>query len=164
MFVGIALNVACRPQPPKAVAGESGEALGKADTSLKTVVATFISLKGAKSLFNLEVADTPALRGKGLMYRRELAPDRGMVFVFPGEEDQTFYMKNTYVPLDMVFVNSRLVVVGVVEDARPLTLVTRSVGRPSQYVIELNAHAARRHGIGPGARVDFRPKLPAVTR
>lgn len=131
---------------------------------MKEVRATFTSVTGRRSVFTLEVADTPDLRNRGLMHRKELSADRGMVFLFPREEDQTFYMKNTFIPLDMIFVDSRFVVVGVVENARPLTLETRAVGRPSRYVVELKAHTARTHGIEPGAGLGLEPPLKNVVR
>ena len=128
----------------------------------REVVARFRSAMGVDVSFRLEVAERPEERARGLMFRRSLAPDRGMVFVFPGEEVQTFYMKNTYLPLDMVFVAADGRVVGVVEDARPLTLDIRSVPTPSQYVVELNAFAARAQGIRAGTTVTFDPALPVV--
>ena len=128
----------------------------------REVVARFRSAMGVDATFRLEIADRPVDRARGLMYRKSLAPDRGMVFVFPAEEVQNFYMKNTYVPLDMVFVSADGRVVGVVEDARPLTLDIRSVPAPSRYVVELNAFAARAQGIRAGTTVTFDPALPVV--
>jgi uncharacterized membrane protein (UPF0127 family) len=87
-----------------------------------------------------------------------------MVFVFPADEVLSFWMKNTHVPLDMVFVESTGRVAGVVEDARPLTLDARTIGVPSRYVVELNSRVARAKGIGPGATVAFEPPLKPVGR
>lgn len=128
------------------------------------VHAVFTSPDGRRSEFWLEVADTPQARARGLMFRRDLAPDRGMVFVFPRDDIQTFYMKNTYIPLDMIFVGSDLRVVGVVEDARPLTLDIRSVDRPSRYVVEVRAFTAAARGIVPGSTVRFEPPPGPVPR
>jgi hypothetical protein len=89
------------------------------------------------------------------MFRRRMDEDAGMIFLFERSEVQDFWMKNTYLPLDMIFIGSDMRVVGVVEDAQPLTETTRTVGQPSQYVLEVNAGFARRHGIGPGSRVTF---------
>lgn len=128
------------------------------------VRAVFTSPDGRRSEFWLEVADTPETRARGLMFRHDLAPDRGMVFVFPEEDVHTFYMKNTYIPLDMIFVGSDLTVRGVVEDARPLTLDIRSVDRPSRYVVEVRAFTASSRGITAGATVLFDPPLGPVPR
>lgn len=161
----VLLTVACRVHPGPVAADERPAASKiQPPESLDEVTGTFTAITGRESTFVLEVADTPETRSRGLMHRRTLPADRGMVFRFPREEDQTFYMKNTHIPLDMVFVDSRMQVVGVVENARPLTLTTRSVGRPSRYVIELNAHAVRTNGIGPGTRVLFDPPLADIHR
>lgn len=130
--------------------------------ALERVSAVFTSADGRRTSFNLEIADVPDTRAKGLMFRRSMGSNEGMVFVFPKSEDQTFYMKNTYIPLDMVFVDEYGVVVGVVENARPLTLEIRSVGRPSRYVVELNASTARASGIVAGATIEFGRGLSAT--
>jgi uncharacterized membrane protein (UPF0127 family) len=103
----------------------------------------------------VEVVDTDEGRSRGLMYRRTLGADEGMLFLFPGESVQSFWMRNTYVALDMIFVNSRMEVVGVVENATPLTETPRTVWRPSRFVIEVNANLARISGISRGTRVRF---------
>jgi len=121
-----------------------------ADTTQATV--TFATAAGEVTV-QVEVADTPAERTTGLMYRETLDPYRGMVFVFPTEEVLSFWMKNTYIPLDMIFVDHAFEVVGVVANAEPLTLDPRSVGVPSMYVVEVNAGFAAEHGIAAGTRL-----------
>jgi uncharacterized membrane protein (UPF0127 family) len=101
----------------------------------------------------VEIADTPAAQRRGLMFRRELAQDAGMIFVFDTEVEHPFWMKNTYLPLDMIFISRALHVVGVVANAEPLTETNLTVSKPSQYVLEVNAGFAARHGIEPGAQV-----------
>ena len=99
--------------------------------------------------FQVEIADTPAKRELGLQYRRELAPDRGMIFsVSRRSTQQSFWMKNTPIPLDMIFISARA------KDRRhrraqtvPFSLDARSVDAPSQYVLEINGGLAKRHGI-----------------
>ena len=103
----------------------------------------------------VELARSPRQIQRGLMYRRHLQPDRGMLFLFPRERVQSFWMKNTLIPLDMIFVTSGMEVAGVVENAEPLTEVSRSVGKPSQYVIEVNAGWASAHGVVSGTPVRF---------
>ncbi|HOU55034.1 MAG TPA: DUF192 domain-containing protein [Myxococcota bacterium] len=134
------------------------------EASLPVTLAVFENPDGRRVSFRVEVASTPDQRERGLMFRRELGADRGMVFVFPREEPQTFWMKNTYVPLDMIFVASDGQVVGVVENARPLTLDPRTVEGAARMVLEVPAFGARRAGIGPGSRVRFDPPLPEVRR
>ena len=105
---------------------------------------------------SLEVAATPAERERGLMYRSSLAEGRGMLFVFDDDQDRTFWMKNTLIPLDMLFIARDGTVVGVHPDATPYSTANISVGRPSRYVLEVPGGYAARHGIAAGARVEFR--------
>lgn len=111
---------------------------------------------------SVEVASNPETRQRGLMFREQLAPDEGMLFLFEEPQHLTFWMHNTYLPLDMIFINSNLTVIGVVENAAPLTDDSRSAPGLSQYVLEVNATFARRYGVGAGTRVKFIgvPELP----
>ncbi len=104
---------------------------------------------------NVEVADTPDARAHGLMYRNELSANAGMLFVFPNASEQTFWMKNTPLPLDMIFIGSDRHIVGIVPDTRPFTTNPLGVGTPSQYVLEVNAGFSAKHGITAGNSVDF---------
>lgn len=103
----------------------------------------------------VEIADTPDARAWGLMYRRELGANAGMLFVFPNESDQQFWMKNTPLPLDMVFIGKQRYIVGIVPEARPFTTNSLGVGVPSQYVLEVNGGFCARHGINTGDTVGF---------
>ena len=87
----------------------------------------------------LEVADTDATRTKGLMYRAALADGEGMLFVFDDTREHGFWMKNTFIPLDMIFIDDDLRVVGVHARAVPQSTETVSVGVPSRYVLEVPA-------------------------
>lgn len=102
----------------------------------------------------VEVVRSPALLEKGLMYRRYLPPDRGMLFLMGEEDDHRFWMRNTLIPLDIVFITKDLTVAGVVT-AQPLDLTSRGVDKPSLYVLEVNAGWMAAHGLGPGAKLTF---------
>jgi len=116
----------------------------------------FISTQeGREAVFEVEIADTPVKRELGLQYRRELAADRGMIFLFPTESVQSFWMKNTSLPLDMIFIGGDRKIVGIVEQTVPFSLEPRSVGAPSQFVLEINGGLAKRHGIKAGDSVRF---------
>ena len=109
----------------------------------------------------LEVADTDATRSRGLMYRRDLPEGHGMLFVFDDESDHTFWMKNTLIPLDMIFIARDGRVVGVHADATPFSTATIGVGRPSRFVLEVPGGWAARHGVATGATVELRDvRLP----
>jgi uncharacterized membrane protein (UPF0127 family) len=116
---------------------------------------TITNHAGRAVVFQVEVADTPAKRSLGLQYRKELGDDRGMIFLFPGEAQQSFWMKNTPIPLDMIFINAERKIVGIVEQTTPYSLDSRSVAAPSQFVLEIKGGSARRNGIRPGDSVRF---------
>lgn len=101
----------------------------------------------------VEVAATNASRQRGLMWRRELPEGKGMLFIFPEDDVQSFWMRNTLIPLDMLFIDASGQIVGIIEQAAPKTLTSRSVGIPSQYVLEVPGGWVAEHGIRTGARV-----------
>jgi uncharacterized membrane protein (UPF0127 family) len=105
----------------------------------------------------VEIADDDDERQKGLMFREQLAEDEGMLFIFPSERRNSFWMHNTLIPLDMFFIDSSWTVVGVVEKAEPLTDSPRQVARMSQYVLEVPGGFAKRHGYGAGQKLRFIP-------
>ncbi len=104
-------------------------------------------------LFKVEVMSTDAERERGLMDRRSLARDRGMLFDFHRETPVYFWMKNTYIPLDMIFVSSSGRVVSVKHDAKPLDETIIPSGAPAQGVIEVIAGVADAIGVKPGDEV-----------
>ena len=110
---------------------------------------------GAAVALSVELARTARERARGLMFRRSLPADRGMLFVFEEEGDWPFYMKNTYIPLDLIYIDSDGRVVGCLEDLRPFDETARSVAAPARYVLEVNAGSVRRWGLRPGDRVDL---------
>jgi uncharacterized protein len=105
--------------------------------------------------FRVEVAVTPEEHARGLMYRSTLATDAGMIFVFDEPSVQRFWMKNTLIPLDMIFIGKDRKIVGIVEDAAPETETERMVGVPSQYVLEIGGGLSARLGIHAGEPVEF---------
>lgn len=105
--------------------------------------------------FYTELALTAAEQSRGLMYRPHMRDDWGMLFIYPAERTLSFWMKNTLIPLDMIFIDDAGEVVGVVEMAEPQTLTPRSVDRPARYVFEINGGLSAELGIGEGTRVRF---------
>lgn len=103
--------------------------------------------------FTVEVADTPVLRAQGLMNRPGLGRFNGMIFVYSAPHPVSFWMRNTLIPLDMLFLDARGVVVRVHENATPLEEVAIFGGTDIQYVFEINGGMARKLGIAPGAMV-----------
>jgi uncharacterized membrane protein (UPF0127 family) len=105
----------------------------------------------------VEVVQTDQDRQRGLMYRKHLAPDAGMLFIFEREEQHNFWMHNTLIPLDMLFIKADWTVLGIVENATPHTDSLRGVPGASQYVLEVNAGFSRRHGLQAGMSVRYIP-------
>lgn len=103
--------------------------------------------------FAAEIADTDRLRERGLMFRRSLASDRGMLFDFGQPRLVAMWMKNTYIPLDMVFIRADGTVAGVASDTRPHSLDVVGVDEPVLGVLEVSAGTAARIGLRPGDRV-----------
>ena len=103
----------------------------------------------------VEIAGNDPDRARGLMFRQDLPADRGMIFVFPASEEHTFWMHNTLLALDMIFIGEDRRVVGVVANATPQTDAPRTVGKPSRYVVEVSAGEAAAHAVGPGVRAAF---------
>lgn len=103
----------------------------------------------------VEVVATRPKIERGLMFREHLPPDAGMLFLMGGETDHTFYMRNTLIPLDMIFITKDMTIAGIVERAEPRTETLRSVGAPSLYVLEVNGGWTAAHQVKSGAKVRF---------
>ena len=104
---------------------------------------------------NVEVVATEAKIERGLMYRQAMALDAGMLFMMGMEKDWSFWMRNTLIPLDMLFIGKDKRVVGIVENAEPKTETLRKVGAPSFYVLEVNGGWSKQHQVVAGAKVRF---------
>jgi hypothetical protein len=113
-----------------------------------------IATRGGPQRFDVEVMRNDAERARGLMFRRSMAPNHGMLFDFERVEPVAMWMKNTYLPLDMLFIRADGTVARVAADTEPLSTATILSGEPVLAVLELNAGTAARLGIRPGDRVD----------
>ncbi len=105
--------------------------------------------------FDAEPAVTPGQQAQGLMFRASLRRRTGMLFLHDRDEMQTYWMKNTYIPLDLIFINGRYEVVHVHRGARPHDERDISSRYPARYVLEVNAGEARECAITRGVRVRF---------
>jgi uncharacterized membrane protein (UPF0127 family) len=153
---GEAARSAAAP-PANGPASESSADATKAAEPAKPAEAAVVLLPAGQEPLRVkvELARTEPERRLGLMHRKHLEADAGMLFLFERSQQLSFWMRNTHVPLDMIFITDQLLVLGVVENAEPLTESPRSVPGNSQYVLEVNAGYARAHGIGPGTVVRF---------
>ncbi len=105
--------------------------------------------------FRIEIARTPDQRAQGLMFRRHMAPDAGMLFLFERVEERGMWMKNTFIPLDMLFIDETGRIVRIEQRTVPHSLRAILSGGPVAAVLELNAGTASRLAIGPGDRVIY---------
>jgi uncharacterized protein len=113
----------------------------------------FIESQGARHRFTVELADTDERRMIGLMFRTQMAPDAGMLFDFKRDEPVAMWMRNTLIPLDMVFIARDGRIVNIGERAVPRSEATVMSQGPVRFVLELNGGTAARLGIRAGDRV-----------
>ena len=114
-----------------------------------------IAAAGGSHKFTVEVATTPGQMEQGLMFRQSLAPDAGMIFDYSVPSMAAMWMKNTLIPLDMLFVDQRGRIINIHERAVPGSLEPIAAAAPARAVIELNGGTAARLGIKPGDRIIF---------
>lgn len=110
---------------------------------------------GASARFEIELAITPAEQAKGLMYRESMPQFSGMLFIYDQPRSVSFWMKNTLIPLDMLFIDSRGVVQRIQENAEPLSTVPIPGGANIQYVLEINGGVSSMLGFGVGAEIRY---------
>jgi uncharacterized membrane protein (UPF0127 family) len=103
----------------------------------------------------VEIANTPQKRAFGLMFRKDLSESQGMLFLFPREEPLSFWMKNTPLPLDIIFISSAHTIVSIAANTTPFSEAPLPSVGPAQFVLEVNAGFCQKHGITAGARVDL---------
>ena len=135
-----------------------------AATTACTHAAVTVTLRD--QTFNVEIADNDSERARGLMYRDQMASDAGMLFLFDRQEPQAFWMKNTKIPLDILYFDDGRKLVAQQRDVPPCSLGDACPSYPSEaparYVLELNAGEAARLGLKDGATMNFSPDIPAA--
>ncbi|HYC15685.1 MAG TPA: DUF192 domain-containing protein [Pseudolabrys sp.] len=112
-----------------------------------------IATKTGVHVFAVELADNEAERERGLMYRKELPEGQGMLFDFHREQDVSFWMQNTYIPLDMIFIRGDGRILRIAENTEPLSTRLIPSGGPIRAVLEVIGGTTRKLGIAPGDRV-----------
>lgn len=152
VFLAFALMlVACTPQ----ATSESGQPgpVPELDDRFSLGALTVVSDDGTSHDFRVYVASESDQQRRGLMFVRNLPEDTGMLFVYDDESIHSMWMKNTYIPLDMVFARADGTVSNVIPDTVPQTLDSHASTEPVRFVLELNAGTARRLGIGKRSRL-----------
>lgn len=126
----------------------------RAQAPTLAIVGVYAS-SGERHLVKAELARTNDERQRGLMHRRALGADEGMLFIFDHDDRHTFWMHDTLLPLDMVFIRSDGLIAGIVPRAEPMTDTSRSIPAPSRYVLEVVGGWCESHGIVAGDRIDL---------
>ena len=116
---------------------------------------TLVPRQGAPTTVTVEVVTTPQERERGLMYREELDPSSGMLFVFPATQNLSFWMRNTKIPLDILFIDDAGTIVRIHRRTRPFSETSLPSGRPARFALELVGGTADRIGIAEGDRVEL---------
>lgn len=120
-----------------------------------TALETLAIVSGDKRhAFQVEVMRTPEQRARGLMHRRYMPADRGMLFDFGRTEPVAMWMENTYIPLDMLFIRADGTIARIAENTEPLSQRTIPSGEPVLSVLEINGGVSRTLGLKPGDRVE----------
>ncbi len=119
-----------------------------------------IALTIGRHKLTAEVAYTESDRAQGLMHRRMLPANRGMLFVFPEVAIHGMWMMNTYIPLSVAFLDQDGVIINIA-DMEPHTRASHSAARPAKYALEVNLGWFRKNGIKPGAKVEGLAQMPA---
>lgn len=123
--------------------------------SKKGLYKIFILNNTVKSAVTVEIADTQPEREKGLMFRYSVPPDNGMLFVFEHEQNLSFWMKNTFIPLDIAYISSK----GIINEIYRMEPLDYSVvypsKKPAKYALEVNAGWFKKNGIKTGMKLDF---------
>jgi len=141
-----------RPTPPK---GPDPRCPADPDGPFKLRHAT-VRVSGLDATVDVEVAERDEERSRGLMFRKKLSENEGMLFRFEHERELSFWMRNTCLPLDMLFIASDGTIVGIEENVPTLNDDTYGAGDcASRFVLEVNAGWARRHGVKAGQKLIF---------
>lgn len=117
----------------------------------------FIKVASNDSLnIDIEIAETEEETSQGLMYRTKLGDKQGMLFIFKEAEMKSFWMKNTYIPLDILFVDSELNIITLHADTQPFSQESVSSSAEAQYVVEVNAGFCAKYGVKEGDKISFK--------
>jgi uncharacterized membrane protein (UPF0127 family) len=148
-----AATIVLAPQPPgRAILVQSAEA--------DEFVAVIETANGPHR-FAIEIADTPEERAQGLMFRETMAADAGMLFDYGfDQQGVAFWMKNTPLPLDMIFIRSDGTITQIAADTTPFSLEPVPSALPVRFVLEVNAGTAKRLGLKPGDRLRHPRAMP----
>lgn len=140
------MPAACQAKDPPA----------RSAAGLALVPLTITTAAGKAHHFTVEVASTPEEQARGLMFRASLAPDTGMIFPMKPPRPASFWMKNTPLSLDMIFIRPDGTIARIAAETTPFSLIPEDSGEPVSAVLELVGGRAAQLGIAEGDRVDWK--------
>lgn len=153
LMVVALLAFSCKEEPKKTIATQSIDFTHEGDITI------FLNASDTvKTKFNIEFAETDYETQTGLMYRKGMDDDQGMLFIFPDQRMHSFYMKNTEFPLDIIYIKDDLKIASFQENAQPLNETGLSSQVPIKYVLEINGGLAQELGLSIGDSISFSRK------
>ena len=155
LLAALAVLAACSPAQREATASEPSAALSRHAESGLEVIPLTVTQDGKVHRFLVEVARSDEEQAKGLMFRKQMGPDEGMIFPRNPPDIASFWMRNTVIPLDIIFVGTDGRIINIEENAVPYSLDPRRADGMTATVLELNGGRAAELGIGPGAKVEW---------
>ncbi len=132
----------------------SADSSGLQNQNLETRTVTVQTSTGSKTI-SAEIADTPQKQSDGLMNRNSLAPDAGMLFLFQKDKQNGFWMKDTFISLDILFINAQKQILYIAENTTVLSETPIIPSTPYRFVLEVNAGYCQKHGIHVGDTIQF---------
>ncbi|WP_074204033.1 DUF192 domain-containing protein [Parasphingorhabdus marina] len=154
MCVALGSVTACNAQSSESAAASPAAEARLSEAGLELAPLTITS-GDQTHRFTVELAQSPEQQARGMMFRTELAPDKGMLFPFPTEKMASFWMKNTVIPLDIIFIRSDGTIESIAARATPYSLEPVQSGEPVAAVLELAGGRAAELSLQPGDRVDW---------
>lgn len=149
----------CQKEKPAPKVGPAGVQPMAEPVFRKEGELEFITSSGTNPKIDIEIADSPDQRMLGLMYRKKMDTDKGMLFIFPQAEEQSFWMKNTFISLDIIYVDSQLQIISIVENAEPMNETSIGSMGPALYVVEVVGGYCKQHGVSPGDHIRYKPAV-----
>ena len=150
--IPIAIGLILFSMPPKSPQKPSGPQFTKEG------VLSFVDQETGTNIrtIDIEVKDNDYERAEGMMWRKSMEDTQGMLFIMEGLEPRSFWMRNTYIPLDIIFVDENNAIVNIRENAPPQTLDPQTSTGPAKYVVEVIGGFCAQFGISAGDRIDFK--------
>lgn len=151
IFFGTYTPKRIKPDPKQSSSVSASAPSFRKDGSLSIIMAG----NPSPVTLDIEIADEESERVRGLMDRLILPDNAGMFFIFPNDAPRSFWMKNTYIPLDIIYINSDKEIVSIQKYTQPKTTYSIPSEKPAMYVLEVNAGFTDKIGISPGDKIEF---------